>query len=230
MPEDAFPHSRSSIDRAGKTIRHAVRDRKEEPPEACLELVDEFRVWHLPTVQWTQNDLVDFFHRTVGLPEERFPITSRLKTSPAIVKKLYRSSTALSRMQDIAGARIVLPDLEVQEAVSDDVITLLSESVIDVKIQIDEPDQYGYRAIHVIGYRDQRYFEVQVRTFNQDRWAQIVERIDSNFGHDLKHGRGPATWLEWLHALSDELRKADLGERYEIPKTPLDLDVDVETE
>jgi ppGpp synthetase/RelA/SpoT-type nucleotidyltranferase len=195
-----------------------------------LELVDEFRIWHLPTVQWIQTELVDFFHKTVGLPEERFPITSRLKTSPAIVKKLCRSSTALSRMQDIAGARIVLPDLEIQEAVSDDVITLLSESVIDVKNQRDEPDQYGYRAIHVIGYRDGRHFEVQIRTFEQDRWAQIVERIDSIHGYDLKHGQGPADWLEWLQVLSDELRKADLGEPYEIPPTPLDLEIDVGAE
>jgi ppGpp synthetase/RelA/SpoT-type nucleotidyltranferase len=229
MADEQLQHSRSAIDRAGKTIRHA--DRKGEGlPAASLELVDEFRIWHVPTVQWIQTDLTEYLLETVGSPEDRFPIASRLKTVPAIVAKLCRSSTALSRMQDIAGARIVVPDLGMQDEAKEATTNLLAEAVIDVKDQREEPDQYGYRAIHVIGYRAERYFEVQVRTFNQDRWAQIVERIDSNYRHDLKHGRGPAAWLEWLHELSDALRNADLGKPYKIPKKPVDLDLDVETE
>jgi ppGpp synthetase/RelA/SpoT-type nucleotidyltranferase len=225
MGNDEFPHSRNRVDTYGRKIRHAVRDGK-DPPQECLDLVDEFRLWHVPTVEWIQSDLVEFL--TADLVNERVTTVSRLKTSPAIVQKLCRSTTALSRMQDIAGARIVVPDLELQDRLAREITDLLGESVIDVKDQRDEPDDYGYRMLHVIGFRDERYFEVQIRSFEQDRWAQIVERIDSNYSYDLKHGRGPADWLQWLHVLSDELRKADLGEPYEIPPTPIDLLVDVD--
>jgi hypothetical protein len=34
-------------------MRHTVRDGM-EPPGECLESVDEFRVWHVPTVRWVQ--------------------------------------------------------------------------------------------------------------------------------------------------------------------------------
>ena len=52
-------------------------------PQECLDLVDEFRVWHFPTMQWIQGDLVGSLNDAVGRTEERFPsITSRLKTSP----------------------------------------------------------------------------------------------------------------------------------------------------
>lgn len=229
VPDDVFPHSRNRIDTYGRKIRHAGR-KAEDPPQECLDLVDEFRVWHLSTLQSVQTELVEFFYELAGLPEDRFPITSRLKTSPAIVAKLRRSSTALSRMQDIAGARIVVPALEAQDAASLAIPTLFGESVIDMKDQREEPDQYGYRAVHATLYRDKRYAEVQIRTVNQDRWAQIVERVDSTYGYDLKHGRGPAAWLEWFHVLSDELRKADLEQPYEIPPTPLDLMVDIDPE
>lgn len=89
----------------------------------------------------------------------------------------------------------------------------------------------GRRAIHVIVYRDARLAEVQLRTFAQDRWAQVVESIDSRFQYDLKARARPADWLEWLHVLSDEFRKDDLGEPFEIPKTPLDrFDLDLDPE
>lgn len=107
-------------------------------------------MWHVPTVQWIQSELGSFFHEAAGLSEDHYPITSRLKTSPAIVAKLCRSSTALSRMQDVAGARIVVPDLVLQDAGVGALHSLLAEAVIDVKDQRAEPDQYGYRAIHVI--------------------------------------------------------------------------------
>ena len=79
-------------------------------------------------------------------------------------------------------------------------------------------DQWGYRAIHVVVRLDERLAEIQVRTTNQDRWAQIVKAIDKARGLDLKHGRGPADWVQWLQELSDALRNADLGKPYDIPR------------
>ena len=203
-----LPLSRNQLDRAGGRIRAAARERRPHDP-AVLEVIDGFRALHLPTLEEAQRRLSMFLHDEAGLPEERYPVTSRLKTSGAIIAKLTRTATSLTRMQDVAGARGVVPSLESQDVVG-----------INVKDQRQNPDRYGYRAVHVIVRLHDRIAEVQVRSDWQDRWAQVVEGLDSRFRSDLKHGRGPAEWLEWLHELSDELRKADLGEPYAIPAGP----------
>jgi len=62
---------------------------------------------------------------------------------------------------------------------------------------------------------DEHLAEIQIRTRRQDLWAQIVERVDKDLDWDLKHGEGPAEWLEWLHDLSDRApqggSRGDLG-------------------
>jgi len=214
--------SRNQLDRAGPRARQAARDGA-PISEQVLVAINEFRAWHLPTVRRIQAELSGFFHQEAGIPEEDAPVTSRLKTVGAIVAKLTRLSTSLTRMQDVAGARIVVPTLEFQ----DDVLRLVRDRlfagcITNVKDQREEPDQVGYRAIHAIVHRSGRYAEIQIRTMWQDRWAQIVERLDASLGTDLKHGKGPAELREWLHELGDAWRNADLGMPYDVPPLPYD--------
>jgi putative GTP pyrophosphokinase len=218
--------SRHQLQQAGSRVRRAVRE-SSDIPESVLRAIDEFRAWHLPALQEAQNVLSSFFHGEVGIEEESLPVTSRLKTPPAIIAKLRRSQTSLERMQDVAGARVVVAPLSIQD-VTLDVIrnALFLGRVAHVKDQREKPDQYGYRAAHVVVRVDGRIVEIQVRTVWQDRWAQIVESLDSSGGWDLKHGNGPAEWLEWLHAVSDEFRKADLDEPFAIPPQPYDEEED----
>jgi len=75
----------------------------------------------------------------------------------------------------------------------------------------EEADRNGYRAVHVVVELDGRLAEIQIRTAAQHGWAQIVEKLDETMSTDLKHGLGPADWLEWLQKLSDELRNLDLA-------------------
>ena len=214
--------SRNQLDKAGSRVRRAARERV-EVPDSVLRTIDDFRAWHLPTLQEVQRRISGFFHEQTGLGAENLPVTSRLKTPSAITAKLVRTETSLVRMQDIVGARIVVPNLDMQNA-SLAVVegALFANCVQHVKDQRQEPDQYGYRAIHVIIQLEGRIAEIQIRTRWQDAWAQIVESLDSSLGKDLKHGRGPAEWLEWLHAVSDEYRKADLGRPYVTPPLPFD--------
>jgi putative GTP pyrophosphokinase len=124
-------------------------------------------------------------------------------------------------MQDIAGARIVVASPDLQEAALQALLRLFANDEPRVtKDTREEPDRYGYRAVHLVVRLRGRLAEIQLRTVLQDRWAQLVERVDGTLGSDLKHGRGPAEWLEWLHAASDAFHATERGQFIPIPPSP----------
>ena len=159
--------------------------------------------------------------------EELLGIASRPKTTDAIVAKLGRESTRLTQMQDIAGGRIVVPLPDLQDALLQILIEAHAEliggapRVTDTR---DGGDEQGYRAVHVVIPLEGMPVEVQIRTPLQQLWAQIVERVDQALGSDLKHGAGPAEWLEYLQTLSDLFERVEAGEligrEVELPSPP----------
>lgn len=233
-PWDKLDVSRNQLDQASSRVRRA--DREGVPvSQNVLETIDAFRRWHLITVAVLQRLLERVLSEWPDIPKNRnLPVTSRLKTSSAIVAKLRRGEGSLPRMQDLAGARIVAPSLAEQELSLTVVTRLFENDIVGVKDQREQPDEHGYRSIHVVLRLDGRLAEIQLRTIWQDRWAQIVEGLDSRVSKklseganadvssffDLKHGVGPAELLDWLRVLSEEFRKADLGLPYEITPHP----------
>lgn len=215
----------SRVRRAGDRIRRAAK--KEEAPAAeDLQVLKEYRAWHQHPLEKCQRELVGMFHdREAGLDPDRFEITGRpLKTVEAITAKLVRHGMRLTKMQDIAGTRIVIPALELQDPVTTVVLAMFSARAGELaKDTRQQGDDFGYRAVHVVATLDERFVEIQIRTAYQDVWAQVVERTDKMLGTDLKHGEGPTDWLEWLLELSDALRERDLGRPATLPPTPHDL-------
>jgi ppGpp synthetase/RelA/SpoT-type nucleotidyltranferase len=207
---------------AGRRIRHVliaegtvdIRD---------LEIVDEFRAWHLPALLEVQQKLSVWLDEGLALGQEELPITSRPKSLEAILAKLERSPISLPRMQDIAGARVVVPGLKSQEAFRKLVEHRFGAEVVRTTDTTESGDQWGYRATHVVVRVAGRLAEIQIRTESQDRWAQIVEALDKARGLDLKHGRGPTDWIQWLQDLSDSFRASDLGTPRPSPPSPFDL-------
>ena len=96
---------------------------------------------------------------------------------------------ALSRMQDIAGARLVA---EMNWTEQDQLVARIVELFpsAEVKDRRAEPS-YGYRAVHVIVEVDRRLVEIQVRTVLQDLWAQVVERLADRWGRGIRYGDLP---------------------------------------
>jgi hypothetical protein len=89
--------SRSQIDRLGRRLRRAG---KEDISDQDRELLEQLVASHGPALATVQAQLM----QTLGVR-----VTSRTKTTGTLIEKLERSrSMALSRMQDIAGARLVL--------------------------------------------------------------------------------------------------------------------------
>lgn len=116
--------------------------------------------------------------------------TSRLKTVGTIVDKVKREPTmSLSRMQDIAGLRIV----EEFDRVSQEELARQVEALYPGARRIDRraTPSHGYRAIHVVVPVDVCWVEVQIRTRLQDLWAQLVERLGDAWGRQIRYGGQP---------------------------------------
>jgi Region found in RelA / SpoT proteins len=172
------PLTNSQIDRLGDRLRRAAQAGG-PIPEADKHLLLELRASFLPAYQAVVVRIRD----EVGVKPSGRPE----KTPESIIAKLDREGTQLSRMQDIAGCRIVVPSRERQ----DEVLARLRE-LFPERRETDrraEP-RYGYRAVHVIVRQESRAVEIQVRTALQDAWAQLVESM-SSYGGDLKHGIEP---------------------------------------
>ncbi len=127
--------------------------------------------------------------RAILSEELGLPSTSRLKTTSAIVDKLRREKTRLSKMQDIAGVRLVHDGgLGDQDAAVARIVDRFPRSGVDDRR--GDP-RNGYRAVHIIAEVDDCPVEIQVRTRLQDVWAQRIEALESELGRGIRYGEAP---------------------------------------
>ena len=134
-------------------------------------------------------------------------LSRRLKRLPTIEDKLRRLPLMdLSSMQDVGGCRAVLnTQEEVQQVVDRFVANSLKRNKKPDKIKdyVAQPQDSGYRAVHIYTRYHGRRIEVQLRTREQDGWAKIVEDMTSKTGIDFKSGDGPDEVHELLRSLSE---------------------------
>ena len=126
--------SRSQINRLGRRLRKAGTD---GISDADRDLLERLVASHGPALAAVQDQLM----QTLGVR-----VTSRTKTTGTLIEKLQRNqSMALSRMQDIAGARLVLEMTRVQQ---DQLVARIVElfpgaETMDRRAQ----PSHGYRAV-----------------------------------------------------------------------------------
>lgn len=212
------PPTPSQVKKAGDRIRRAVEGGG-EPSGEDLHLLDVLRSWHGAIHTELQLRLGSAISReNEGLPSTEVVITGRpLKTREAIIAKLVRERSRLNRIQDIAGARVVVPDMATQQSVLQAVLQEFAEnSPVIAKDTREAGDGLGYRGLHVVVLIAGRYAEIQIRTVSQGLWAQVVEKLDEVAGSDLKHGSGPEETLEWMRAFSERLRRVEHGEKVDM--------------
>jgi ppGpp synthetase/RelA/SpoT-type nucleotidyltranferase len=193
--------SASAVDRLGERLR-----RSDVPSAGDADAYREYREEFRPTLrrveQICDEVLGGLFSTSSG----------RLKTMESTVAKLKRNRTRLSRVQDIAGFRLTVLNLAIQ----DHCIRLLSRQLSDAVItDYRELPQGHYRAIHFIVGRSTERFELQIRTENQNSWANTSESLSDELGIEIKYGGGPSAVQDWLGRLSralaeDDRMKADL--------------------
>lgn len=123
----------------------------------------------------------------------------RLKRPESIVAKLERDSRIrLSRMQDIAGCRLVANGKAEQDAIY---ARLQTDFDIYRAYDTRETPHSGYRAVHVVVRRGDKFVEVQVRTESQREWARLSEEATA-LDPAVKYGGGSPLIRQALDELS----------------------------
>jgi ppGpp synthetase/RelA/SpoT-type nucleotidyltranferase len=137
-------------------------------------------------------------------------VAQRLKRVPTIADKLQReSSMRLSRMADIGGVRAILPDQDAAYRVA--ARLRRNWTITKVRDYVANPKADGYRALHLINRNHGRLIEVQLRTPDQDNWANLVERLSRTIAPGLKFGEGPPMLRLFLQTRSELLARAARG-------------------
>jgi ppGpp synthetase/RelA/SpoT-type nucleotidyltranferase len=198
--------SKSSVDRAGETLRQRHSD------EAALDILAACRNKHI----YVLNLAFKLLKRQTDKVGNHAIYGQRLKRVSSILHKLARLPNAkLSRLQDIGGCRVILSDYEKLRALY---AGLKKSKLIlpNYKDYITYPKNDGYRSIHLIyqcGSRDIEYaglkIEFQLRTKLQHAWATAVEIIDSFEGEQLKLGKGSEKWQRFFYLVADEFARLE---------------------
>ena len=200
--------SRRQIDRLGDRLRAsrdapdeellaAYRETFSETLRASRDAEDEeqlaaYRETFSETLRTVVSDLI-----RLGIGELD---SGRLKRSEAVIAKLRRDTRIrLSRMQDIAGCRLIADSKAEQDEIY---ARLQAEFDIYRAYDIRETPRSGYRAVHVVVRQGDKFVEVQVRTRNQHTWACLSE-LATDFDSSIKYGGGDPPIRQALDALSE---------------------------
>jgi ppGpp synthetase/RelA/SpoT-type nucleotidyltranferase len=120
------------------------------------------------------------------------------KSTTAIVDKLQRESIRLSQMQDIAGCRIIVPDIAAQDGTLNELMKIFVLTVVDRRLKPSN----GYRAVHAIVESKGKLIEIQLRTNIQHVWAEVSEKFADIVDPTIKYGGGTEEFRQYLSSSS----------------------------
>lgn len=187
--------TKTKIDKLGDRLR------KGPVTDDDLRLLDEYR----RSFGTAYETVVGRIRRTLSLE----PTGRPAKSTTAIIDKLHRESIRLTQIQDIAGCRLVVSDVAVQEQIVELLKNLFPESTI---VDRRTHPSYGYRAIHVIVAVEDKLVEIQIRTELQHQWAEISEKLSDMIDPAIKYGMGNTSALSILTDLRELVEAVETGE------------------
>ncbi len=139
-------------------------------------------------------------------------VVNRLKRHISIMAKLFNERTRLTQMQDIAGCRVIMSDVDKVRAFVEAYRAHGELHELDhVDDYINRPRDSGYRGVHLI-YRfksnsshtkpyDRMKVEIQARTILQHAWATAVETVGTFTDQALKSSQGQADFLRFFRLM-----------------------------
>lgn len=190
-----FKFSKSALDKVGEKLRHSQKLSYEEE-----KIFEEFRVGHSNIIKYYK----EVFEKRMKKNKYRnrnIIFASRLKRRDTIINKLSDrfSQMSLTRMHDIAGARLIFPDIETLTDFRNEFLASQQNNREYHRIKedkynyIDTPNsKTGYRGYHCIfeetNGKIKAKLEIQFRTEVQHAWSTACEIWDANFNDQTKFG------------------------------------------
>ena len=203
-------YTKGQIDRAGFSLRDS--NRHDQSFINAAEILNRWRTIHvnpLNIVKRKLNNLIEEIDINAST-------AYRLKRQHSVIKKLKRKydndhpTMKLSQMQDIAGCRIVVSNMELVNKLYDHITKQIKYEKVSEKDYIVNPKYDGYRSIHLI-YRyksktdklqNEFLVEIQLRTQLQHSWATAVETVGLFTEQDLKSNEGSQEWQKFFKLVS----------------------------
>lgn len=203
-------YSKKQVKRAGDVLRETPL--VAEKLLAALPVITNWRASHAYPLNTFQAALRKKL-KAQGLDAQSAVVGQRLKRLPSIVAKLKRfDEMSLSRMQDIAGLRAVVPNTKTLNTLRRSYVesTRFPHELRNVDDYVENPKEDGYRSVHLIyRYTNARapaysglHVELQLRTRLQHAWATAVETVDVFEQLSIKAGRPPPLWEEFFFLAS----------------------------
>lgn len=204
-------YSRKKVDKSGGILIGKRTGEKEEVEEA-LGIFNNWRASHAYPMHIIMKTLKE-------ISKEINPnaiCVQRLKRAKSIIKKLERFPTMqLSQIQDIAGCRVVMPDVSLARELSTEYIGRNKRHKrvkSGEKNYINTPKLDGYRSIHLV-YRyysinevgkifNDKLVEIQIRSKLQHIWATALETVDLFTSQMMKFGGGKESWKYFFKLVS----------------------------
>lgn len=187
--------SKSQIDKLGDRLK------KGNITEADLRLLDQYR----RSFTQAYETVINAVRNDLGLE----PTGRPAKSTTSISDKLRRESIRLSQIQDIAGCRVVVENIEEQNRVVESFGVLFEHiNIIDRR----QRPSHGYRAVHVITNCQGKMIEIQVRTELQQLWAELSEKLADVEDPAIKYGGGNEDTQELLSLASRLVGEIELIE------------------
>jgi len=177
--------SKTQVDRLGDRLRKGI------VAEEDLQQLDAYR----RSFAESYDEIVAVVRDATQLE----PTGRPAKSTTSIIEKLRRETIRLSQMQDIAGCRVVVPDMQVQDQVVERLKSALPKALV---VDRRKQPSFGYRAVHVIATARNKLLEIQVRTELQHLWAQFSEKLSDLRDPEIKYGGGGAEIQRTLSTVS----------------------------
>lgn len=226
-------YSKSKTDEAGEILR--LNKGSDEARTNALAILSNWRASHSYPMHIFKKRL----ERVSEKIDENAISAQRLKRVPSIIKKLNRkyagkkATMKLTQMQDIAGCRVVLSNVELTRKLYKDYYKVkgdLKHIKVNEKDYITSPKKDGYRSMHII-YRyisdkkDKKVYnglliEVQIRSELQHIWATAVETVGFFIGQAIKSNEGEKEWKYFFKLVSSAF--AMMEDCPAVPNTPVD--------
>ncbi|SFV56478.1 GTP pyrophosphokinase, (p)ppGpp synthetase II / Guanosine-3',5'-bis(diphosphate) 3'-pyrophosphohydrolase [hydrothermal vent metagenome] len=138
--------------------------------------IEEYLQTHYHQIELRLNDFKEELSKLLlknGFKEEDFEILSRIKHNYSIYLKMQRKGISIEEILDLLAVRILVKeDLECYKVLG--LVHLHFHPLASrLKDYIAVPKENGYQTLHTTVFHDKGIFEVQIRTFEMHKTAEL---------------------------------------------------------